>query len=345
MAPLDYQNEQYKVYSVISTFSDVGMEVYNNPDIPGMTYYDLISIANYYSIVLNIGQHTGALYGVLPVAYRTDVLLYLYTFEIINNAVKDPRVTIRNNKVPAFLLIFVPTILEKYATKAKEKIATAIEEWRKNFKTIVDITEKTLETLNGIISTILLKEQMRYEEQKFDEGKIVIGKSIQLLHNVSKYAEDSAKLLLFGTEQLTKFIKKIIFETNANLIRFFREKDNIIEFILNSKVHLKCIKIDDQIPMHRHISHDLSGVFLYDANFQQNSINNIDYILKHTEPKCVVTIVFSQEKIDVKNTNLSEVLQKHAGRTIGLIDLSSSNTNLDLAIIDFLEKVIENFKQ
>ena len=138
---------ELKVYTAFSTFTDKGMSILYDPKVPKMNSLEQRKIANYYSIILNYGESTGALYGPLPVAYYTEYLLYVYTFEIKNPKVVDERVTKRGSIVPAFLLIYFPTAFEKYTTKAREDISFNLSNWLMQFEKAQDITEKNILSL------------------------------------------------------------------------------------------------------------------------------------------------------------------------------------------------------
>ena len=343
---------EFEVFSVISTFTDLGMDVFHVPDMPNMTYHDFLNIANYYSVILNIGESSGGLYGPLPVAYRTDSLLFLYTFEMKNHSVVDERAIRNNHVVPSFLLIFFPTAVETLATRAREKISKEISRWKINFSSIDDVSASDIRKLNSSISTMIMKEQSNFEMSEIEEANVVIGKSIELLHNVTKYQEKPVRLLIVGSEDcIDNMARTAIFEKNSSIVTYFKAENGILDATLKNII-LKIIKTkDDNSSLHKYISHDLNGV-LYFGNFSshergEKETRELEKIIKNTNQDCAITFAISQtsKPIEIQNTSIPLVLQEGLGRSISLIDLARPNMTISLSLIDFLEKVIEHMKK
>ena len=342
----------FKIFSVISTFTDLGMDVFHTPEISNMTYHDFLNIANYYSVILNIGESSGGLYGPLPVAYRTDSLLFLYTFEMQNHSVQDERAARNNHLVPSFLLIFFPTAVETLATRAREKISKEIARWKLNYSSIDDVTEKDMQKLNLTISTIIMKEQSNFEMSEIDEANVVIGKSIELLHNVTKYQQKPVKLLIVGSDDcIDEMARAAIFEKNSALVTYFKAENGVLDATLRNII-VKIIKTKEDSPaIHKYVSHDLNGV-LYFGNFSsdekgERETRELEKIIKNTDQNCAVTFAVSQtsKPIEIQKTAIPSVLQEGVGRSISLIDLARPNMTISLSLIEFLEKVIENMKK
>ena len=341
-----------QVYTVISTFTDLGMEVYHKPQIPNFTYHDLLNIANYYSVILNIGESQGGLYGPLPVAYRTDFLLYMYTFEMKNPSVKDQRAVMNGGVVPAFVLIFFPTAAENLASRSRDKIVKEISRWQSIFTSIDDVKEEDMKKLSTAISTLLVKEQSVFEMNEIEEANVVVGKSIELLHNVTKYQEKPVNILIAGSDDCIDSMARIaIFEKNSSLVTYFKSNNGVIDSTLNN-IHLKIITKNEDMPsIQKYISNELNGI-LYFGDFSstissERDTKEFEKIIKNTNHNCSITFAISQttEPINIQNTAIPQVLQEGIGRSISLIDLARPNMSISLTLIEFLEKVIENLKR
>ena len=344
--------QQFEIFSVISTFTDLGMEVFHVPDMPNMTYHDFLNIANYYSVILNIGESSGGLYGPLPVAYRTESLLFLYTFEMKNPRVEDERAQRNDGIVPSFLLIFFPTSVENLATRAREKITRELTQWKTAFSSIDDVSNKDIMNLNSSISTIMLKEESNYEMSEADEANVVIGKSIELLHNVTKYLSKPVKLLIAGSDAcIDGMARTAIMEKNSTLVSYFKAENGVTDAILNN-IMVKILKTGpDSQSIQKYVSNDLNGV-LYFGNFStvesgEKETKEFEKIIKNTSQNCAVTFAVSQtaKPIDIQQTSIPGVLLEGVGRSISLIDLARPNMTISLSLIEFLEKVIENMKK
>lgn len=333
--------EKINVYCVVSGFTDVGMSVFPEKEILGLKVHDLLNIANYYSIILNASKNVEALYGALPVAYRTDILLYFYTFQIINEQVKDQRVIDNENRIPAYLLIFIPTFAEKYAAVAKEKMATAVKNWKKRFTKIDEISESDLNRLCAELTTIIIQEHHHFEDSSVDEAKIVLGKSLELLNNLAVYNEHSFNLLLSGPQNFSIFLKHLFFQQNIDLITYYNEQKHGLEIQLdNVKITYHINETEPSI--NKFIQDKLNGVFIISNNLEEQTMNNIANVLKGTKEKCVIALVLLNQSNPIKETKLPELLQKSVNRTISIIDVIKQEISPNLALIDFFDKIIES---
>ncbi len=341
--------DKFKVYTAISSFSHSGMEISYDPRIPNMKDHDLLNLANYYSVILNYGESTGALYGPLPIAYHTEYLLYVYTFETKDPKVIDLRIKRNDNLVPAFLLIFFPTNAENYTTKARDNISQEITTWIKQFNTIQDFNDKQINILSSQIETLIYKEQSQFTLSEIEEANVVIGKSFELLHNVVKYKDKPVKLLISGTDDLLLSIaRKAIFESNSSLITKYKMEDNKIEFKLKNIEGNILLTSDDSPNVHKYLSNNLDGV-LHFANFStprssDAHTNELLKIIKQTSQNCIISFAFCQTDIPIKigETKIPEVLKEGIGRTISLIDLAQTKNTISTTILEFLDKIVES---
>ncbi|NHJ05076.1 MAG: hypothetical protein EAX90_09645 [Candidatus Heimdallarchaeota archaeon] len=338
-----------KVYTSISTFSKKGMEIYHDPKIPKITYQDLSNLANYYSIVLNYGESSGALYGPLPIAYHTEFLLYVYTFKIQDPSVKDERIIKNNGIIPASLLIFFPTITENYSARARDKISTEISNWVVQFSKIQDVSKKHIDNISLQIETAIYKEQTQYELSEIEEANVVIGKSIELLHNVTKYQQKPVKILISGTDEiLISIAQKAIFENNSSLVSYYKYDDGKIDYKLNNIEGSVLLTTAESPNIHKYLSSNLDGVIHF-ANFSSPQstaahTDELEKIIKQTNQNCIVSFVIAQTNTPIKinDTKIPEVLKEGIGRSISLIDLGQQKNTISTSIIEFLDKLIES---
>ncbi|MHA1126810.1 MAG: hypothetical protein ACTSO7_07580 [Candidatus Heimdallarchaeota archaeon] len=339
---------ELKVYTAFSSFTDKGMSILYDPDVPKMNPTEQRKIANYYSIILNYGESTGALYGPLPVAYHTEYLLYVYTFQIKNAKVNDERVVKNKSIVPAFLLIYFPTAYETYTSKARDSITNEIKNWLVQFETAQDIKEKKILNLTSQIEAAIFKAQSQFALSEIEEANVVVSKSIQLLQNVVKYKEKPTKLLFSGTDDiLISIAQSAIIGGNASLVTSYKAEKNKIDFkFINVEGTVLRTTAEDP-NMHKYLSNDLDGVIHF-ANFSseksmEDHTNELAKIIKTTPQKCIISFVISQtdEPVKINETKLPEVLKEGIGRSISLIDLAQEKNNLSTSIIEFLDKIIE----
>ena len=344
--------EKFKVYTAVSSFSHSGMTIKYDPKIPNLKDHDLLNLANYYSVVLNYGECGGALYGPLPIAYHTEYLLYVYTFEIKDPKAIDPRVKKNGNLVPAFLLIFFPTSEEKYTAKARDNISQEISTWIKQFTTIQDFTENHITKINSNIESLIYKEQSQFALSEIEEANVVIGKSIELLHNIVKYNDKPTKLLISGTDDILLTIAtKAIFENNSGLVTSYKLEDNRIEFKLKNIEGNIILTTANSPNTHKYLSNNLDGV-LHFANFSTTEsteahTNEFHKIIKQTPQNCIVSFAISQTDLPIKirETKIPQVLKEGVGRTISLIDLAETKNTISSTILEFLDRIVESVGQ
>ncbi|MCK5157694.1 MAG: hypothetical protein KAR08_00940 [Candidatus Heimdallarchaeota archaeon] len=340
---------KFRVHTALSAFSDTGMAIFHDPKIPNIKSHDLLNIANYYSVILNFGESGGALYGPLPVAYHTEYLLYVYTFEIKNQKVSDKRILKRDGVVPAFLLIFFPTAAESFTSKARDNISIEISNWLEQFGEVNEINKEQINILSGQIEAAIFKEQSQFTLSEIDEANVVLGKSVELLCNVVKYQDKPVKLLISGTDEILLAItRKAIIENNSSLITYYKNKDNKTIFKTNNIEGKILLTSVDNPTVHKHLSNDLDGIIHF-ANFStplsiETHTDELHRIIKQTSKNCTISFVISQtdQPLKISETRIPVVLQDGVGRSISLIDLGQPKYTISTSIIEFLDKVIES---
>lgn len=340
---------KFRVHTALSAFSDTGMAIFHDPMIPNIKAHDLLNIANYYSVILNFGETGGALYGPLPVAYHTEYLLYVYTFEMKNQKVIDERVLKNGGIVPAFLLIFFPTAAESFTTKARDNISEEISNWLVQFEEVHEINKDNINTLSGQIDAAIFKEQSQFTLSEIEEANVVLGRSVELLYNVVKYQDKPIKLLISGTDEiLLPIARKAIFEKNSSIIKYYKNEDNKTEFKFNKVEGTILLTSVEKPTVHKHLSNSLDGVIHF-ANFStpqsiEAHTDELQKIIKQTSKNCTISFVISHTKqpLRINETRIPTVLQDGVGRSISLIDLGQPKYTISTSIIEFLDKVIES---
>ena len=340
---------KFRVHTALSAFSDTGMAIFHDPLIPDIKSHDLLNIANYYSVILNFGESGGALYGPLPVAYHTEYLLYVYTFEIKNLKVTDKRILKNEGVVPAFLLIFFPTAAESFTSKARDNISLDMSNWLEQFGEVNEINKAQINTLSGQIEAAIFKEQSQFTLSEIEEANVVLGKSVELLYNVVKYQDKPIKLLISGTDEiLLPIIRKAIFEKNSSLITYYKNDDNKTEFKCNKIEGTILLTSTENPTVHKHLSNSLDGVIHF-ANFStpqsiEAHTDELQKIIKQTSKNCTISFVISQtdQPLRINETRIPAVLQDGVGRSISLIDLGQPKYTISTSIIEFLDKIIES---
>ncbi len=340
---------KFIVHTALSAFSDTGMTIMHDPMIPNIKSHDLLNLANYYSVILNFGESGGALYGPLPVAYHTEYLLYVYTFEIKNLKVIDERIIKNDGIVPAFLLIFFPTAADSFTSKARDCISLEIHTWLEQFSEVQEITKNHIGTLNGQIEAAIYREQSQFSLSEIEEANVVLGKSLELLCNVVKYQEKPVKLLISGTDQiLLPIARKAILENNSSLITYYKNENDKTDFKTNNIEGTILLTSADNPTVHKYLSNNLDGIIHF-ANFStphsiEAHTDELQRIIKQTSKNCTISFVISQTKnpLKINETRIPNVLRDGVGRSISLIDLGEPKYTISTCIIEFLNKIIES---
>jgi hypothetical protein len=346
---MDLPNDnKIQIHTILSSFSDTGMTLAHETEIPNITESELKTITNYYSIILNNTNKNEGLYGPLPIAYHTEYLVYIYTFYIKDTRVRDERIINNDYMVPANLLILFPTYAESIANQIRLKITQGIKAWKANFTEIQKISKKHINNLNTSLTYSLNKESSIQEMSETEKVSVVLSKSIELLYNVSNFRKNALKILIAGTDDLlVPLARKAFLDKNSRIIDGFSTENGVMTFKLGN-VNIKVLKTDAQKPnLNKHLSNELDGV-MYFGNFSTDEYSEIHSqqlgeIIKSTNQNCLVSFAISQKEqpIEIEKTRVPEYLAKAKGRIISLFDLANKNMNIGRAIIESLDKLVE----
>lgn len=341
-----------KIYIPIAAFSDQGMKIYLDSDIPNISKLEQETISNYYSIILGIGEKEGGLYGPLPVAYHIEKLLYLYTFEIINPYVKDERVK-KGEKVPACALIFFPTYLDGLTASIRKDLHNYLKSWSVKFKKITQIKQEDIRTLTEFITKRIETEKNIQFRREKNNALVVAAKNIRLLDNVAINLDRKVKVTLIGTmDILFSLSQQALLVHNYSKIRKYESKTGSYIHVSLQKLDMKILKLTKSVKDgQKIIEKDLDGL-LYFADFSSELTMNkhvemLKYALDKTKKECVICYGISQttKEIAINETPLPAVLQEAKERTISLLDLARPNVSIELSIIEFVERIIEEIRE
>ncbi len=347
------RKQQFQAYVVLTAFSDKGMEIYGPVTNFEISKSELMNIANYYSVILGISEKEGALYGPLPVAYHLEYLLFLYSFQIQNPHVKDARVK-KGDKVPASILIFYPTFIDGYAVKCRKDFLDALNSWSKGIVKVNDFTKEKAEEIRNLLNMRLKKElQLKQDEEKPDTN-IVIEKNIQLLETVAlRSGRNNISLICAGlNEKFFDLFKEVVLRENYDSVEEYRKIDLNQLYIRLPHLELHLVDISTELSTFNKLINKNTDGILYFADFsnrqkEEKNEEQLNKIISDTKEDCVLCYAISntKEKLAIKGTKLPLILQKATGRTLSIIDLADEKNTMEIAIIEFIEKVIEQITE
>ncbi len=341
-----------KIYIPIAAFSDQGMKIYLDADIPSISKLEQETISNYYSIILGIGEKEGGLYGPLPVAYHIEKLLYLYTFEIVNPFIKDKRVK-KGEKVPACALIFFPTYLDGLTAGIRKDLHKYLKSWSAKFTKITQIKHEDIEVLTEFITKRIETERDIQFRREKSNALVVAAKNIRLLDNVAVNMDKKVKVVLIGTmDILFTLCQQALLVHNYSKIRKYETISESYIDVELEKLDMKVLKLTKSVKdAQKIIEKDLDGI-LYFADFSSElsmnkHIEMLKYALNKTKKECVICYGISQttEEIAISETAIPAVLKEAKERTISLLDLARPNVSIELSIIEFVERIIEGLRE
>lgn len=343
-----------ELYLSVLSFGETGMEFIAGQEVENFEQGQTTLIGNFYSNVLGAAEEEVGLFGPLPVAYRYDLLLFLFVFNSYDPTLTDERV--KNNRyiTKSTLLMFFPTRLDGQMSNLRYRIKIILEQWCQPFQT------REIRTLRDREVTDLanqLKSYLVFESTKSDLSNVentnflkVLGRNIYLLDTIGSIHQRRLKLSLFHEDDATvdKLTKHtLLLENTDTLVKFNRENGlQVFEF-----PHL-CIMswnlgIDHTISS-RMIKRDVDGVLLL-IQLDDDSVsigkakNRLNRVLKETSKKCVVSVCIAQgngKQLDLSETMIPTILANECDRTISLVDLSEKGNSIERGLLDFLEKVV-----
>jgi hypothetical protein len=337
------------------SFGETGMELISSQEVDGIDMDHVSMIGNFYSNVLGAADQLTGLFGPLPVAYRYDLLVFLYAFNAFDPNLKDERV-IRNNSITrASLLIFFPTNFDNIFSNQKKNFSNIIDQWAKLFTTN-DIRKVKIDKLNNLKENLMIQVVNYTNNTNFSLNSKanlvkIIGKHIFFLETISfLYQKTTYVKFLSNSEKLELILKRSIFLENIDNILEFSNSSNILQFNLhNTTISLNKLPKDEKNIFHA-LKNSFNGIFLF-FEIDEKAANS-DFFISLTEkilnfsPKDTMITFCTQidrnSVFQIEKSSIPFLLSNQINRSISLVDLNSKNLSLELALIDFFEKMISN---
>jgi hypothetical protein len=179
----------------------------------------------------------------------------------------------------------------------------------------------------------------------------IIGKHIFFLETISfLYQKTTYVKFLSNSEKLELILKRSIFLENIDNILEFSNSSNILQFNLhNTTISLNKLPKDEKNIFHA-LKNSFNGIFLF-FEIDEKAANS-DFFISLTEkilnfsPKDTMITFCTQidrnSVFQIEKSSIPFLLSNQINRSISLVDLNSKNLSLELALIDFFEKMISN---
>ena len=345
-----------KIALSLLSFGETGMELISSQDVEGIDFDHVGMIGNFYSNVLGAAEHSTGLFGPLPIAYRYDLLLFLYAFNAFDPNLKDERVINNKNITRASLLLFFPTSFDTIFSSQRKAFTTMIDQWAKPFLT-TDIRKASIESLNSLkesLSTHLISvtKKLDINNSKLSSIIKILGKNFFLLETVGNiFQKDISLKFLTNSEKLDPVLKRsILYENIESLVEYSRNLKNFFFTLNKTYIEIINVNLDNKSAIHK-IKNQNNGIFLF-YDFYQNAANTETFleiakrILEYSSKTSNVTYCIEtmpDTKFNIEGEEMIELLSKEQNRSISLVDLSSKSSSLELAMIEFVSKIISNY--
>ena len=345
-----------KISLALLSFGETGMEVVTSQDVDGIDIDHVGMIGNFYSNVLGAAEQSKGLFGPLPVAYRYDLLLFLYAFNAYDPNLKDERVIRNNNITRASILLFFPTSFDSVFSNQRKTFNTIFDQWVEPFFTS-DVRKTSLEQLNQLKEKILI--QIVSVTTKIDFNNIelknlvkIIGKHFSFLETVAfLYQKPISIKFLTNSEKLNPIIKRsILFENIDTLMTYSKQKDVLFFALRNIKIEVISFDVSSK-NLTSQIKGNYDGIFLF-YDFLENAANSeffssivkniLDLAPKNSKITYCIETYLSTE-FQFETSKIPGFLTNQLERSISLVDLRSKNSSLEGAVIDFAENLLSNF--
>ena len=345
-----------KIAFSLLSFGETGMELIVSQEVEGIDADHVGMIGNFYSNVLGAAEQTTGLFGPLPIAYRYDLLLFVYAFNAYDPNLKDERVIRNNNITRSSLLLFFPTSFDTVFSNQRKTLNTIIDRWSKPYLEL-DIRKVSVDKLNQLKENLLahiisVTTKLDFYNQELSGIVKVIGKNFFLLETVGFLFQKNISLkFLTNSDKLEPILKRsILYENIDSLINYSNSNKNLQFQLTNTKIEIININLAPN-----NFSHWLkgidNGVFLF-YDFNQNAANSNSFIdtakktLNYSPKNTKLTYCIENDSSNTfkfEDSEISSLLANQIERSISLVDLNSKKSSLAVVIIEFLEKIISNY--
>lgn len=345
-----------KISLSLLSFGETGMELIASQEVDNIDEDHVGMIGNFYSNVLGAAEQSTGLFGPLPIAYRYDLLLFLYAFNAFDPNLKDERVIKNNNITRASILLFFPTSFDSIFSNQRKSLNTIIDQWSKPFLSN-DIRKTSITRLNELKEKIVdqimsITNKIDYNNRELSNLIKIIGKHFFLLETVAFIYQKPIKLkFITNSDRLHPILKRSILIENIDTISNYSTTSDSIVFVLrNISVELSYfnLKSKNAIPK---IKGSYDGIFLYfltteNAANSDYFISIIKNILDYSPKNTKITFCIENNlatNYDLKNSEIPLLLTNQYERSISLVDLGKNDSSLETAVIDFTEKITSNY--
>lgn len=338
------------------SFGETGMELIVSEEVENIDEDHVSMIGNFYSNVLGAAEQSSGLFGPLPIAYRYDLLLFLYAFNAYDPNLNDERVIRNKNITRASLLLFFPTSFDSVFSNQRKIINTIIDQWGSPFlKT--DIRKTTIETLQELKEKLLTQiisytNTLDFKTEKMANLVKIIGKNFFLIETItSLYQKNIIIKFLSNSNRLQPVLKRAILnETIDSLINYSNYKNHLVFNLTRTTVEVTCIdpSIKNTI---QEIRGGYNGIFLF-YDFYNQAANTdsftelVQQILDHSSKNAKITYCFEttiNSNLNIEDSKIATLLAYQRERSISLVDLNSNHSSLESTIIEFIEKIISDY--
>ena len=213
------------------SFGDTGMEFVTGQTTEQLDEDHITMIGNFYANVLGAAEDASGLFGPLPVAYRYDMLLFVFGFTALDSTVKDQRVIASNHQTRSSLLLFFPANLDTQFGQNRTQIKSLLSQWSKKYLTteIRSVKKSEIEKLvKELVSMMIVDNANKQLSQSEAQNLIkVAGKNFYLLEMLGRSLDKNINIKLFSDNNiLSAILRRSLLQENIDIITNFNANGN-----------------------------------------------------------------------------------------------------------------------
>ncbi len=354
-------DNKFKLFLSCYEFTDKGIELTLSEDIPFLKKPELELIGTYYSMIFQSSQPDQALlFGPLPVAYHYDQLVFVYTNEIRDENMKDPRIVSKGYLTPLFILIFFPAQYDQICSRSRTAIQKTLGEWFLTKENIKEITLESLKGLKTLLSEAILQEQKQFAiSQVSDSLKTVLGKNLDFLNTIGRSLGRPLRIGIFGStndellllqsaiNQIFPLLRGMNTSSDEKFI-VYRFSDLYVEGgTLEAKeiVDFKKTVALTNTTSWKNVPKHFDGILLTIPIPSDPEVitKNIQTVLRNTPNYCPISLFIrynSDYSSSISTTPIPKAISEADKRTISLIEVRNDQNTIQTALIDLVTKLV-----